>query len=69
MIRFTTWSDDENRVFFVRHQRTEEMEMGHISDQEDPSERGLLASERGLPTMASEEWTVSFEEDRLREYV
>jgi hypothetical protein len=45
------------------------MEMGHISDQEDPSERGLLASERGLPTMASEEWTVSFEEDRLREYV
>jgi hypothetical protein len=43
--------------------------MGHISDQEDPSERGLLASERGLPTLASEEWTVSFEEDRLREYV
>jgi hypothetical protein len=69
VIRFTTWSDDENRVFFVRHQRTEEMEMGHISDQEDPSERGLLAIERGLPTMASEEWTVSFGEDRLREYV
>jgi hypothetical protein len=69
VIRFTTWSDDENRVFFDRRQRTEEMEMGHISGQEDPSERGLLASERGLPTMASEEWTVSFEEDRLREYV
>ncbi|PMD52351.1 uncharacterized protein K444DRAFT_620005 [Hyaloscypha bicolor E] len=69
VVRFTTWSDDENRVFFDRHRRIEEMEMAHISDQEDPSERGLLASERGLPTMASEEWTVSFEEDRLREYV
>jgi hypothetical protein len=67
--RFTTWSDDENRGFFDRRRRVEGIEMGRVPYHEDQSKRGLLASEQGLPAVASEEWTVSFEEDRLREQV
>ncbi len=52
VIKFAVWSDDENREFFNRHRRDEEIEMGP------------MASEHELPRMTSEEFSVSIEEPR-----
>lgn len=64
VIQFTVWSDDENREFFNRHRRDEEIEMGLVLDMEDQSKMGLMASEYELPRMASEEFNLSIEEPR-----
>lgn len=64
VIQFTVWSDDENREFFNRHRRDEEIEMGLVLDMEDQSKMGLMASEYELPRMASEEFSLSIEEPR-----
>jgi hypothetical protein len=32
VIQFAVWSDDENREFFNRHRRDEEIEMGLVLD-------------------------------------
>jgi hypothetical protein len=64
VIQFTVWSDDENREFFNRHQRDEEIKMGLVLDMEDQTKMGLMASEYELPRMTSEEFSVSIEEPR-----
>jgi hypothetical protein len=65
VIQFTVWSDDENRDFLYRRRRNEEeMEMGPVSDQEDQLKVGLIPNEHELPRMTSEEWSLSFEEQR-----
>jgi hypothetical protein len=38
--------------------------MDFVSGQEDQSRMGLLASQYELPTVVSQEWSVSFEEER-----
>jgi hypothetical protein len=64
VIQFAVWSDDENREFFNRHRRDEEIEMGLVLDMEDQTEMGLMASEHELPRMTSGEFSVSIEEPR-----
>ena len=62
VIEFTVWSDEENREFFERHRREEVIEMGPMSRQEDQLKVGLVVSERELPSVESEEWSVSFQD-------
>ena len=58
------WSDKENREFFERHQGEEVMvvEMVPVESQEEQLKVGLMVSERELPGVESEEWSVSFED-------
>ncbi|KAN0092402.1 hypothetical protein V8E51_018249 [Hyaloscypha variabilis] len=64
VIEFTIWSDKENREFFERHRGEEAMvvEMVPMASQEEQLKVGLMVSERELPGVESEEWSVSFED-------
>jgi hypothetical protein len=64
VIEFTVWSDKENREFFERHRGEEVIiEMVPVESQEEEQPKvGLMVSERELPGVESEEWSVSFED-------
>jgi len=64
VIEFTVWSDEENREYFERHRKQEAIEMVPLSvSRQDQLKVGLVASERELPSLESEEGSVFHDQE------
>ena len=64
VMRFTIWSDEENREFFEQQGKIELVQMGPVRVDEDHLKEGVVVSVRAQPSRTSEEGSVFFDEER-----